>query len=419
MICVKNQTKLWLFISAAFGLLLMIRSAAAGIEYFGFITIWLLLFVLISRITSSKAENMQILSVLFILSSFGIAVQCLMNQEYLLASSLRFRLAGYILSLIAALLISGFIRILIQKLSARTAEIFWFVMHNALLLFICIAGSWENGTLKYVLLMGRPVQVTVLTKLTSVLFISAVMNDLHLNENLKIIITAGFTLVNAVWFIYMRELGTLLIIMILHLVMIARFIRPVCSLKGKYLMLWCFGALAGVILITAVIPAMGIHSLFFDKLQIRLLGAYDPSLLDPDGSGYSVNAARKAILIGGAFGSALNLHIPEANTDLAFSYVFLRFGIVTALLMMLIYCSFLNALLRCSAEKTPESETAAYGFSMILFIQTFYNLAMCLGVLPVCGINLTFISAGTMDLLTGLIMVFYVINSKGRRKQHA
>lgn len=418
MIQILDHTKTWVLTSIAFGLLLAIRSIPAAHEYLGFIVIWLLLFEILSFITSDRENSHLILDMLFILTAFGIAVQCLMNQEGLLSTSLKDRQFLYPAALVTGTIASRILRTVIIKLPVRTAEIVWFVLHNALLGFICINGEWESGTLKHIVLGNTPIQITVLTKLTAVLFMAAVMKDKTLKENVKIYITAGFTLLNAVWFIYMKELGTFMIIAVLHLIMIAGFIRPVCRLKRKYILFLGFSMAAGVLFITAVIPLIGVQSAFFEKIQVRLAGVYDPSLLDPSDAGYSVNAARKSILIGGTFGSSLNHHIPEANTDLAFSYVFLRFGVVISLLIMLLYCGFLCSMLISSSNKTPAESTYAYGMAAVLSVQTFYNIAMCLGILPICGINLTFISAGTMDLLTGLIMTIYVIISKGRRREH-
>lgn len=148
----------------------------------------------------------------------------------------------------------------------------------------------------------------------------------------------------------------------------------------------------------------------------RILNFIDPDR-DPLGTGYHILQSKIAIGSGGLWGkgflngtqSKLDF-LPEKNTDFIFTTLteelgFLG-GIFIIFLLMSLVIYFLWAGMIC--KKSP-AKMMCYGISLMLFFHTFINIAMVMGIVPIVGIPLPFISYGGTSMITfsiccGLIM---------------
>lgn len=174
-----------------------------------------------------------------------------------------------------------------------------------------------------------------------------------------------------------------------------------------------------VLLIFGSIIALALFAWFFvlqDYQKNRVHSFIDPNL-DPRGQGYNV---RQSIIAVGAgkflgrglgFGSQSQLKfIPESQTDFIFSVIAEEIGFIgvsiAIFLFALIFWRFYNISIRA-----PDD----FGMFIVLltsamvFFHVFINIGMCIGLLPVTGISLPFVSSGgsfllTMMLLLGLIL---------------
>jgi rod shape determining protein RodA len=141
----------------------------------------------------------------------------------------------------------------------------------------------------------------------------------------------------------------------------------------------------------------------------RLLISYNPEL-DPSGAGFNIIQARISIGSGGVFGhglyggtqSQLDL-LRVRETDFIFAHVSGMFGFVG---MLALFASLVILLWRCLrvAENARDSfgQCVALGVSGVLFFQAFVNIGMNLGLLPVTGITLPFVSYGVSSVWTFL-----------------
>lgn len=144
----------------------------------------------------------------------------------------------------------------------------------------------------------------------------------------------------------------------------------------------------------------------------RLLIFMDPSQ-DPLGSGYHLIQSRIAIGAGGLWGKGLWQgtqtqldFIPEQHTDFVFSGVAEELGFVGAsLVLILVWILCLRLLLIAQTAKNNFGSLIAVGvFAMILF-QAVVNIGMTVGLAPITGLPLPFLSYGRSALLTNFIAI--------------
>lgn len=150
--------------------------------------------------------------------------------------------------------------------------------------------------------------------------------------------------------------------------------------------------------------------IFQDYQKERLLISYNPSS-DPTDRGYNIIQSRISIGAGGWFGdgiaggtqSQLNL-LSVRESDFIFSHVSGMFGFVG---MLALFASFIILLWRClrvvEAARDSFGQCLAVGISGMLFFQAFVNIGMNVGLMPVTGITLPFISEGSTSLWTFLM----------------
>lgn len=128
------------------------------------------------------------------------------------------------------------------------------------------------------------------------------------------------------------------------------------------------------------------------------------------------------ILMGsaGPFGHGFaNVHItlPEPHTDVIFSEFVGMFGYVGGIVLILLYARLLYLTLKVSMIATDfKDKMLVLGFFVLLFVQIFENIGMMLGVLPITGIVLPFMSYGLSALLTYFIVITIVCNISDKYK---
>ncbi len=101
--------------------------------------------------------------------------------------------------------------------------------------------------------------------------------------------------------------------------------------------------------------------------------------------------------------------LPERHNDMILAVITTRFGLLGGLAMLGLYgVWFLGAFLTAAMCKDPFGQLVVVGLTALLFAQTFINVGMVLGILPIIGLTLPFVSYGgtsmvTVWLMTGLI----------------
>ena len=150
--------------------------------------------------------------------------------------------------------------------------------------------------------------------------------------------------------------------------------------------------------------------------RARLFTFLDP-WKDPLGAGLQNVQAQISIGSGGIFGRGLGQgiekihYLPEAHTDMIFAVIGEELGLVGAAVLVAGYCAFAYAGLRLAiACKDPFGKRLAAGITALVCGQAAINLAAVLGLAPLTGIPLPFVSYGGSSLVITLLAVGILLN---------
>ncbi len=151
-----------------------------------------------------------------------------------------------------------------------------------------------------------------------------------------------------------------------------------------------------------------------------ILGKMD----DPKGQGYNLNQSKIAIGSGQLFGKGYLQgtqtkynFVPEQSTDFIFCTVGEEWGFVGSVFLISIYLALLLRIVNIAErQRTAFARIYAYGVASILFFHFFINIGMTIGIVPVIGIPLPFISYGGSSLWSFTILLFILLRFDSSRK---
>ena len=147
--------------------------------------------------------------------------------------------------------------------------------------------------------------------------------------------------------------------------------------------------------------------------------------LDPRGAGYNIIQSKLAIGAGQLFGmglfkgnqTQLGFLYPK-TTDFIFAVIGEELGFIVAALVIILYVILISKMIYVA--KTAKDDEGSYivaGITGIFFFHELQNIGMTMGLLPITGIPLPFVSYGGSSLLTNLILIAIVLNVSGRRQK--
>jgi rod shape determining protein RodA len=160
---------------------------------------------------------------------------------------------------------------------------------------------------------------------------------------------------------------------------------------------WTLGLLVlGVLAAVIALKSGVVHGYQLDRIK----SFTDPSI-DPQGASYNVNQAHIAIAGGGLFGTGLfdgpqtnGGFVPEQQTDFIFSVAGEELGLVGAGLIIALFALLCWRGLKIAREADPAGRLVAVGVVCWFAFQAFQNIGMNLGLTPVTGVPLPFVSYG-------------------------
>ena len=144
---------------------------------------------------------------------------------------------------------------------------------------------------------------------------------------------------------------------------------------------------------------------------------------DPRGQGYNLNQSKIAIGSGGLWGKGYLQgtqtkydFVPEQSTDFIFCTVGEEWGFAGSFVVIALYVTLLIRIINL-AERQRSSFTRIYGYGVasILFFHFFINIGMTIGLVPVIGIPLPFISYGGSSLISFTILLFILLKQDSNR----
>jgi len=185
------------------------------------------------------------------------------------------------------------------------------------------------------------------------------------------------------------------------------------------------GAVGLAVLVLGVLPAAGLPILK-PYQQHRLTSFLNPDQ-DPGGTTYNITQSKNAIGAGQLRGrgvdnatqTTLNF-LPEHHTDFVFASLAEERGFVGASLLLMLYLLVVWRGLRIvTLAREPFSAIVAGGLVFSLLFQIFVNVGMTMGIAPITGIPLPFVSVGGSSMIANLIAIGILLSisvrSRGRR----
>ncbi|HEY8776879.1 MAG TPA: rod shape-determining protein RodA [Gaiellaceae bacterium] len=185
------------------------------------------------------------------------------------------------------------------------------------------------------------------------------------------------------------------------------------------------GAVALAVLVLGALPAAGVPILK-DYQQQRLTSFLNPSH-DPGGTTYNITQSKNAIGAGQLRGrgvdnatqTTLNF-LPEHHTDFVFASLAEERGFLGASLLLMLYLLVVWRGLRIvTLARDPFSAIVAGGLVFALLFQIFVNVGMTMGIAPITGIPLPFVSVGGSSMIANLIAIGILlsIHVRARRRR--
>lgn len=177
------------------------------------------------------------------------------------------------------------------------------------------------------------------------------------------------------------------------------------------------------IILIAIIAAgiVGLITIYFisKELFINIFGTsfflrVDRLLDWSSGSGFQLENGMTAIATGGLFGNGFNntpIYFPEPQTDFIFAIFSSNFGFIGSIALITLIIYFDTKLIRTALNSNKNiNKYIIAGIIGMLIYQQFQNIGMTIGMMPITGITLPFISYGGSSLLSYMIMLGIIFN---------
>lgn len=354
-----------------------------------------------------KKFNLTLFISIIIISLFGILMIYSASSiwaEYKYADSLK-----YVKNQGMFFIIGVFLMIAVSKIKYK-----WYYDNSNKILLVCFIllilvlipgiGSVRNGSRSWFGFGSFGIQPSEFAKLGLIIFTSKYLTN---NENsMKDIKRGVFPILGLtllMFFIIMLQpdfgTGTVLVMSIIGLMFVG-------GVSIKFFLKIALVGVIGVVILIAIAPY---------RLS-RIISFIDP-WKDPLGSGFQIIQSLYAIGPGGLFGMGFgksiqkHFYLPEPQTDFIFSIISEEFGfmgvvIVTTLFLIIIISCF-NI-----SHKTNNlfAKYLSFGISFQFSFQTLLNLMVVVGLIPVTGVTLPFLSYGGSSLLISMLSMGIILS---------
>lgn len=232
-----------------------------------------------------------------------------------------------------------------------------------------------------------------------------------INKWYNIAAVFGIMLIPVVLILLQPDFGTAAVFLSITIFMLYK-----AGINYKYI-------LGGILLLVVLVPLVYFFVLN-DVQKERILVFLNPNL-DPLGSGYNALQSKIAVGAGKIFGTGLLKgtqtqygYLPVKTSDFIFSVISEEMGFIISALLVIIYTVLLIRIVNISkTAKDMYGSLVAIGIFGMIFFHFLENIGMTMGLLPITGIPLPFVSYGGSNLLTNFIAIGIVLSISARRQR--
>jgi rod shape determining protein RodA len=397
-------------------------------------------------------ERIKSLDGILILSTLGLII---LGLVALYSSSMPLvdtgKEGGYFLSQLKWVLLGVGIMLFITYSPNRLLYGLSYILYGLSIIFLVMVIFWGKegyGATRWLRFGPLGFQPSEYAKVATLLAVSRYLSDerLDINRIKTFAIASALILLPCILIIRQPDLGTGLVyaVMILpvsfwaglrteNLVLI---VIPVLTLFASFnFMLFLFVMVLIVVYLFYIKPPVFLRLLYFilniliglltpllwnqlkDYQKQRITTFWNPES-DPLGAGYQIIQSKVAIGSGGFLGkgflegSQTQLRfLPEQHTDFIFAVIGEEFGFIGVLIGLILFAVFLFRIVHlANAYKSYFSSIFAIGAVTVLGSYMFVNIGMTIGLFPVTGLPLPFVSYGGSSLLTNMAIVGILLN---------
>lgn len=280
----------------------------------------------------------------------------------------------------------------------------FYVCNLLLLIAVALVGRSALGAQRWLNIAGFNFQPSELSK-AAIIFVLARIFSTGQGKGLLrgVIYPFALVLLNVILIVKQPDLGTGLILIFLF------FMLGFASrVRKRYFF---------IILLSAIALSPFVWGHLRGYQQKRLIVFLNPSV-DPLGAGYTIIQSKIAIGSGRIFGKGFLSgtqnqfnFLPERHTDFIFTVIAEEWGLIGSLALLFIYFLLIRSMLeimRCL--KDNFAILLSLGMASLFFLHIFINIGMTLGILPVVGLPLMFISYGGTHLLVSFALLGIFFN---------
>lgn len=318
------------------------------------------------------------------------------NEYYYVIKQAIYTIIGVVLSLLI-------INSDISKLKNNSNIIFIISIILLILVLIPGIGIVRGGARSWIGFGNLTIQPSEIMKISIVIFLSKVLSNLK-DELLKfknflfllIIIISIFLII-----MLQPDFGTGIVIVLSSFLLLF-----ISNTKIKYFIFLIVMGLIGIVCLIIIAP-----------YRMERITAFLDPWSDPLGSGFQGIQSLFAIAPSGIFGLGFNnsiqkhFFLPEPQNDFIFAIICEELGLIGGLFTISCFLIIIIRSIRIALlTKDLFKKYLVLGLTFVLFSQTFINIGVVIGLLPVTGITLPFISVGGTSLLIAVIQVSLILN---------
>lgn len=289
-----------------------------------------------------------------------------------------------------------------------------YVMSIFLLIVVLIIGKKSMGASRWINLGFFSFQPTDLFRIAFLIALASYLHDIKTRLTAKVIfkIFFLFVLLPVLLIFKQPDLGSAGIIFIAFLCIILIY-----GAESRFLKL---AMIIGLISLPFLWPVFWENLKDYQKNRIQ---AFLSEEVDPAGIGYHIKQSKIAIGSGGFFGKGYLKgtqgplrFLPERHTDFIFAAFSEEWGFTGAFIVLTLYILYiLRGFDTAKRARDDFGRYLATGISVLIGLYVFINIGMALGLTPVVGIPLPFMSYGGSALVTNFIMTGILVNIRMRR----
>lgn len=273
------------------------------------------------------------------------------------------------------------------------------------------AGSEEVGANRWIELSFFRLQTSELAKLLLILSLGGVLAEgVELRHRFRFIVIAVlYVAVPSALVFIQPDLGTALVFTAILLTMLV-----VWGIRLPHLGILAGAGVLGAVMVLRVLPALGVNVL--RDYQLRRLTLFLNPESDPTGFGYQLTQSKIAIgsgmFTGKGYLQGTQTHLnflPAHHTDFIFAVIGEELGFMGAVLLLGLFLVIIWRAFRIARLSTDlYGRMIAAGVAGVLVFQVFVNVGMTVGIMPVTGIPLPFVSFGSSALVVFLMMIGFL-----------